>query len=501
MNQFLLRVRAAIAAFLTTMLALAAVFPTLSHATDLVGATAGELGVSPSGSASYTIPVAVPVGTTGLQPKITLQYDSLAGNGVAGMGWTVGGLAVIGRCPTSYSMDGTAAGSPGLDPVDYDANDKFCLNGQRLVPVSGTYGAPNTEYRTTQEEFSKIVSYGTAGSGPQYFKVWRKSGEILEFGNTADSRIEALGRADVWVWALNKLSDTAGNYETFTYTEDTTDGGFRISRVDYTGNAAQGLSPYNHMDFIYAARLDVSSTYQAGSRITQNQRLTNIKVYADAALFRDYQVTYETTPGLSGRSRPTGIKECAPNAMGGSDCFPPTTFQWSPDGAATLTTLGLTGSQGIPVSPSWSDYNVLASGDFNGDGRTDMYLVKTNASGQASGSATLTDRVLLADGTGGFQTITVPAASSLVQNFAVAGTGDFNGDGLTDFYAFEIDGDGRKNGTSLDKTYFSNGDGTFSIVTLSAATSARDEDRIRKPMPIRACARMSMTSAAWALPR
>jgi hypothetical protein len=80
--------------------------------------------------------------------------------------------------------------------VDFDSNDKFCLNGQRLVPVSGAYGAVGTEYRTTQEEFSKIITYGTAGSGPQYFKIWRKTGEILEFGNTADSRIEALERND-----------------------------------------------------------------------------------------------------------------------------------------------------------------------------------------------------------------------------------------------------------------------------------------------------------------
>lgn len=64
--------------------------------------------------------------------------------------------------------------------------------------------------------------------------MWRKA------GNPANSRIEALGRTDFWVWALNKLSDTAGNYETFTYTEDATNGAFRI---DCTGNAAQGLSP------------------------------------------------------------------------------------------------------------------------------------------------------------------------------------------------------------------------------------------------------------------
>ena len=69
--------------------------------------------------------------------------------------------------------------------------------GQRLVPVNGDYGADGTEYRTTFEEFSRVISSGTAGSGPEKFKVWKKSGEIFEYGYTADSRVEdPLGRGD-----------------------------------------------------------------------------------------------------------------------------------------------------------------------------------------------------------------------------------------------------------------------------------------------------------------
>jgi hypothetical protein len=448
-----------------------------AHAADLVGATAGELGVSPAGSASYSIPIAVPPGTTGLQPKITIQYDSLAGNGPAGMGWSVGGLATITRCPTSINIDGTGAGAPGVDPVDYDGNDKVCLNGERLVPVVGAYLQSGTEYRTYQEEFSKIISNGQQGQGPQSFKVWRKSGEILEFGFTTDSRIEALApnAPNVWVWALNKLSDTYGNYETFSYTEDTVNGGFRISRIDYTGNAGQGLSPYNHIDFIYASRSDDLKTYQAGSKISLDQRLTNIKVYADATLFRNYQITYETTPGLSGRSRPVSVKECATNlTSGGLDCFPPTIFQWSPDGTATLTSLQVTNG-GITGS-SWDNYNVVATGDFNGDGRTDIYVAKTDEYGQKVFSAY--DHVWLSDGNGGFadvkqsepceECIGGVRSTGLPQYFVAAGTGDFNGDGLTDFYAYKSDQDLQSTGSNTDFVHLSNGDGTFTETTLAS---------------------------------
>lgn len=68
--------------------------------------------------------------------------------------------------------------------MDFDANDRFCLDGQRLMVVSGSYGADGAEYRTEQESFSRIISYGTVGSGPASFKVWTKSGQVMEYGVT-----------------------------------------------------------------------------------------------------------------------------------------------------------------------------------------------------------------------------------------------------------------------------------------------------------------------------
>ncbi len=156
---------------------------------DTVGATASEVGVSSSGAATYSTPIMVPIGTTGVQPKITIDYSSGGGKGPLGFGGSIGGMSVI-------------------KPIDFTPTDKFCLNGERLVPVNGgTYGADGTEYRTAMDEFSRVISYGSAGSGPQYFKVWKKSGEILEYGNTAGSFIGAIGRPEARAWALNKLSD------------------------------------------------------------------------------------------------------------------------------------------------------------------------------------------------------------------------------------------------------------------------------------------------------
>jgi len=68
-----------------------------------------------------------------------------------------------------------------------------------------------TEYPTEIDGYSKIVSYGQQGSGPAWRQVQTKSGEIMEFGNTGDSRIEAQGKSTVRLWAVNRIADTVGN--------------------------------------------------------------------------------------------------------------------------------------------------------------------------------------------------------------------------------------------------------------------------------------------------
>jgi len=120
-----------------------------------------------------------------------LNYNSRGGFGQVGVGWTLGGLSTITRCPANYDPDGFRG------TVSYDANDRFCLDGLRLVSISGAYGADGTEYRTERDIFAKVISYGDVGSSgdsPEHFIVQTKDGRTLEFGVTADSRIEAIGQ-------------------------------------------------------------------------------------------------------------------------------------------------------------------------------------------------------------------------------------------------------------------------------------------------------------------
>ena len=334
--------------------------------TYVAGAMAGEVGVSPSGGATYSVAIVVPPGTTGVQPKVALQYNSQGGNGVAGVGWSIAGLSTITRCGTDLYYDGS------IDPVDYDGNDKFCLNGQRLVAVNGAYGANGTEYRTSFASFQKVVSYGHSGNGPAWFRVWKKNGEIFDYGGTADSRvIRPAPRTDIRAWALSRIADVKGNYVKYSYVGNRTVGAFNVSRIDYTGNDLQGLAPYNSVRFSYETRPDKIVAYHFGDRITLSKRLTSIKVYAGPNLARDYRIEYGA--GGTGRSRPVKITECATATV----CFRPTTFDWSNEGTVSFPPVNIAGAYKVR-----NNYGVVISGDFNGDGLTDFYTAHKKADGR-----------------------------------------------------------------------------------------------------------------------
>lgn len=90
--------------------------------------------MNPAGGANYTIPLELLPGVNGLAPELSIVYSSNSGPGIAGYGWQIGGLSVIGRGPQTYYHDNAVSG------VGLTTLDRFYLDGQRLVPTSGNYG-------------------------------------------------------------------------------------------------------------------------------------------------------------------------------------------------------------------------------------------------------------------------------------------------------------------------------------------------------------------------
>lgn len=319
-----------------------------------VGAVGAAADVSNSGSASYTIPIVVPPGTNGVAPSLALVYNSLGPNGPLGQGWSLSGLSAITRGNRTLFHDGIAG------PIEFSANDRFNLDGNRLVSTSGTYGAHGATYATEVESFATITSYVGAYVGPEYFFVQQKNGAIYEYGKAADSRI--VSGNYVFAWLLSKIRYPDGNYIEFVYT--VADDDTRISEIRYTGNTAAGLTPYNIIYFDYYLRGDANTSYFAGKKIGAKYLLSDIRIYSEATSVKKYNLAY----GWDNIN--AYLKEVTES--GGNSFLTPinsTIFKYG-DQPVEITTP----SSGVTIS-DYQDIETISS-DYNGDGFSDILAAK-----------------------------------------------------------------------------------------------------------------------------
>ena len=339
------------------------------------GHTSGQFAVNDGGSATYSIPITISPGTGGVEPKLALTYSSQGGGGLVGQGWSLQGLSVISRSTQTLEQDGKVRG------IDLTKEDTYSLDGERLVPINGNNGANSTEYRTEQNAFLRIISYGSRSGSPERFKTWTKSGLEMEYGYVGNSQIEAQGTSKILFWLLSKVTDTKGNYYTITYQENENDGEYYPTRIDYTANDAAGLSPYNSVQFFYEDRDKESMSFISGSKLAQKRILTRIAAFHGSSVYREYLLDYQCSR-YANHYLLKRVQECADG-----DCFAPTTFDWLEEKQFRFITEP---TNTLPSADLKGSNRVLYSGDWNGDGATDLmrldavsgankWYLKTNA--------------------------------------------------------------------------------------------------------------------------
>lgn len=398
------RWRQVVRACARTMVALSMASTGLSYAqTRVPGHTPGNFEVSSSGAATYSVPIEVPPGVAGMVPSVSLNYNSQAGIGIAGLGWSLDAYSVIDRCPQTRATDGT------YGRVNLNTGDRFCLDGQRLILVSGTYGADGSQYRTEHDQFTLITASGASGgnaaNGPVSFTARTKDGRVLGFGGTVNSRIEAQGLAVVAAWAQSSATDIAGNVVSYSYTEDNANGDWRLSSVSYAGRSVH---------FVYEARSDIYRAYTAGALSSTMQRLKQIETRIGSTVIQRTSLDYDSTSNIYG-SRLTSVQLCDKD----NKCVAPTTFGWGSVGPDAYTNSYATSHGG------GKNNNITA--DFNGDGRADM-MGFTGSNGAW--------HTCLSTGTASAQSFACSHwyGSALGVNSVV--TGDYNGDGKADMAAY-----------------------------------------------------------------
>lgn len=409
----------------------------------------GEFSVSQTGAANYSIPIQVPPGVAGMEPKLSLTYSSQAGNGLLGVGWSLSGLSAITRCPQTAAQDG----ANWVGGVSFTGSDRYCLDGQRLINVPnpsapggapGSYGADQTYYSTERESFSRIQSFGSMGAapyaGPSYFIVKTKSGLTMEYGNTADSKVLATtGAAALGVaraWALNRVVDAVGNVMTFTYSApDLVNGQYYPTQIDYTSNstASPPLASRHRVSFDYEDRVDMVPVYQGGAVVRLTKRLSRIttRTQSGAAVVLQYNLIFAPAFVERNDSFVSRIEVCD----AANSCLPATVLGHSaPPGVFHSQAWG----KGNAGGGYWPSFGVSSSqpfhftGDFTGDGRADFMYWSGPSTGWIVLSKGASGWVYSSWGKGfGLGHYTNFEGNSTSQPFQF--TGDFNGDGKTDY--------------------------------------------------------------------
>lgn len=456
------------------------------------GVVKGIAGTNPNGASTYTIPIECPPSTNGMIANISLVYNSQGGNGIAGQGWNIaGGLSVISRGGNDFFHDGK------VTPVSYNNNDVFFLDGTRLYPVIGSNGANGTTYRTESESFAVIKSYNYAGDGssPEKFRVVNKDGLIMEYGYTLDSRVLSNEFSKVMMWRLNRIEDINGNYIDFVY--DFTGRDSRISEIRYTGNKNTGLNPYNIITFKYAGRFDKNTIYDCGYSLESKFVLFEIEVKSEGEVFKKYQlhygkdaitsfmtefieftpdetvlnetrfkygdvtssnVTERTSSDADISSTPNDVFSADFNGDGYSDLLVATKAVdaslklpyntgyklkiFNPAAGSYITTESISLSGGFAnvnkIDFLKNVYTMLPS-DFNGDGLEDVVVTNTHNVIIGSDLKRVLDNIKVSyvNSSGYFastETIPTPTGYNIINpRYNYFYTGDFNGDGRTDF--------------------------------------------------------------------
>jgi hypothetical protein len=453
------------------------------------GAAHAQLAVAENGAANYSYPLRVPPGIAGMEPKLVLNYNSASGATLMGAGWSLQGLSTLSRCITAWATDGRRSN------VTYTPADKLCLDGKRLIPTNEA-GAPQTstadaagvssgyrEFRLEKDEYARIRAYGVANgdvaNGPAYFRVWTKSGQIYEYGNTTDSRVELQGRNVVQTWNVNRVSDTVGNYMDIQYAENSVSFGTGTTaaerlgkesypvRIRYTGNGSQ--APANDVVFNYESRPDKREAYHGGSKVVNTVRLKTIQTRVNNATtpVLTYHIEYDEGPHTK-RSRITSIRQCAGSSS--TNCLPETIFNWSPG-----ATLGMyevdqrdTNVHEIDLwnrdGSNGSSLVGFIDADFDGDGKTDLLRWHHDPT---------QNQLWLSNGNGTFRqspyfNLTNEQLGNRCRSIYLT-SADINGDGRADLVRVRGRNSGGGDGCGAPSTqtttvFLANADGTFTTV-------------------------------------
>ena len=302
-----------------------------STSTNTILPMGGAFNVGELGNATYSLPIEVPAGINDMQPSLSINYNSLAGNGICGLGFNIGGLSAISRVSGNYYYDGMMS--------DMVANSNYialAMDGQRLINGSnGKYyveNDPNTDITLKNDTITV-----------------KQNGKLLIYRKINNN---------YQVYYLSNITDVYGNKITYNYFNE--NGFVYISAISY------GIGTgFVTISFVYETRSDVVNCFNK-IPIQIKKRLCRIDVKKNSTLWRSYGLSYSYSNGLS---KVVSITE--KNSKGEQKY--PAEFSW---GISISSAFYNKTEVSVPNSSDFSfeDTDIIP-GDVNNDGIEDIVFV------------------------------------------------------------------------------------------------------------------------------
>jgi hypothetical protein len=373
---------------------------------DVVPPPAGMLTVSDSGVASYSIPLTLPDGVSGHRPELSFEYNSRAGDGALGRGWSLGGMSAISVCEASPRVTSVYRGGPSL-----------CLDGEPLLvkQPSGDRARNGVTYFTGLYENGYVVKgqwdkvdgkdnpFPSVGDGlkphtwvpGREFTVHHEDGRTLYYGHASDDAFllrgghdPAMGPSSIRQWLLRRQTDRFGNTVEYRYQKARVggaeaeailrwigyNGGSSEIALHYVGDdkqegCADPLDPYCQL----ATDLQHFGRWQGGP-FGHLMVLSRVDVRVSAQPVRSYSMGYEATE-LGGIRFLKTLQECG-YAQGKRSCAPPLEFDYGNSNNSELLAHNPNGrtynssSKNVEAFLNYTKLHNLVF-DANGDGRDD----------------------------------------------------------------------------------------------------------------------------------
>lgn len=207
-----------------------------------------------TGTGSLTVPIATSPERSGFGPQLTLSYDSGAGNGPFGFGWSLSLPSITRK---------TDKGLPLYD--DVGESDVFILSGaEDLVPVLGedcgawqrytdTRTIDNVTYSIQRYRprieglFARIERWTNVETNEIYWRSITRDNVITLYGKTAESRIaDPNDPRRVFSWLVCQSYDDKGNVIVYEYAAEDS-AGIDLARPHERNRTAQSRSSNHYL--------------------------------------------------------------------------------------------------------------------------------------------------------------------------------------------------------------------------------------------------------------